>query len=435
MSGDNNGRISRRDLLKASAFSLAGVYLMGTAEAAKKQSANNKLNIGVIGVANHAGYSLSNVAGENVVAICDVDDKYLAAAKKAHPGAATYTDFRRLLDRKDLDAVTVATPDHNHAIATIMALERGMHVYCEKPLTYSVEEARKVAELAKKNKRVTQMGTQIHAEPNYRRVVEVLKAGAIGPVSEVHCWAGTVWGGGAGRPSGDQPVPENLHWDTWLGPAQDRPYSPEYLPAEWRRFWEFGGGTLADMACHLMDLPYWALGIRTPETIEADGPPPDPERCPAWLVVKYGYPAMKNQPAVNLTWYSGNKRPRYFAEGVLPEWGNGVLFVGSRGMLLADYWKFVLLPEAKFAGYKPPKQSIPPSPGHHAEWIKAIKTGKKASCDFSYAGPLTEAVLLGNVAYRSQSKLEWDGRQMRIANNPEAERFLRRETYRKGWEI
>src|SRR5437879_5051790 len=237
---------SRRDFLKQTALAASGTLLLGCRSYGRKISANDKLNIGIIGVANRGAANFEGVASQNIVALCDVDDNYLRAAAQKYPSAKIYNDFRKLLERKDLDAVVVSTPDHIHAPATVMALRRGLHVYCEKPLTHTVSEARIVAETAHKHRCVTQMGTQIHAEKNYRRVVELVKSGAIGPVHEVHNWVGSVW---AGRPlaAAPVPVPPNIHWDLWLGPAPVRPYDPAYIPAHWRGWWDFGGGSMSDM--------------------------------------------------------------------------------------------------------------------------------------------------------------------------------------------
>ena len=424
----------RREFLKRTA--LAGSAALGcgyfTSRApAESKSPNEKLNIGVIGTANQARFTIGNIRGENVVALCDIDDKYLGSTATEVPGAAKFNDFRKLLERPDLDAVTVCTPDHTHAPATLMALRLGKHVYCEKPLTHNVYEARLVAETAAKAKTATQMGTQIHASDNYRRVVEIIRSGAIGPVREVHTWAGRSWGGGD-RPKEMPPVPPNLHWDLWLGPAPERPYHSTYLPANWRKWWDFGGGNLADMACHHMDLPFWALELRAPLAVEAEGPAVHPETCPLGLIVRYEFPSRGDAPPVKLAWYDGDKIPPKIRD--LETGGGGNIFVGDRGLLRADYGSYKLYPEADFAGFKPPVASIPNSIGHHAEWLQACKTGSPTTCNFDYSGALTEAVLLGNVAYRTGKRLEWDAVALKAANCPEADQFLRR-AYRKGWEL
>jgi predicted dehydrogenase len=340
-----------------------------------------------------------------------------------------------MLDQKDIEAVTVSTPDHVHAPASVLAMKTGRHVYCEKPLAHSVYEARVMAKVAAKEQRATQMGTQIHnTGRNYRNVVEVIRSGAIGKVREAHSWVGKAWGGGE-RPEEGQPVPSYIDYDLWLGPAPERPYHSVYLPGNWRRWWDFGNGTLGDMGCHHLDLPFWALSLRYPETVEAEGPPVHPETAPTWIQVQWQFPSRAGMPPVLLHWHDGGKRPPQFEEGKLPRWGDGTLFVGEDGrMLLADYGRYVLLPEEKFRDFKPPPHSIPDSPGHHAEWIQACKTGKPTTCNFEYSGRLTETVLLGTVAYRTGKRLEWDPIELKATNCPEASRYIRRK-YRKGWTL
>lgn len=427
-------RLARREFLKRSA--LAGSTLLGAGYFSSRSvrgsnSPNEKLNVGMIGTANQARFSLDNVRHENVVALCDVDENYLGQAASELPQAAKFNDFRKLLELPNLDAVCVCTPDHIHAHATIMALRLGKHVYCEKPLTHTVSEARLVAKTAAEAKVATQMGTQIHAGENYRRVVEILQSGAIGAVKEVHTWAGRAWGGGD-RPTETPDVPANLHWDLWLGPAPERPYHPTYLPANWRKWWDFGGGNIADMACHHMDLPFWALKLRGPTRIEATGGPFHKETCPLGMIARYEFPARDDLQAVKLTWYDGTEIPSTI-HGV-PTGGGGNLFVGEKLMLRADYDSFQFYPEGDFANYKAPEPTIPRSIGHHREWLQACKTGGETTCNFDYSGALTEAVLLGNVAFRAGQALEWDAETMQVTNCPQAAQFLARE-YRRGWEL
>lgn len=433
---------NRRQFVRRAALAgAAAVAAANTAPAAsffkrksKEPSASEKLNIGVIGTANRAMANIEGVAHENIAALCDVDENFLAAAAQKFPKAAKYTDFRGLLGHRGLDAVVISTPDHTHAVAAVAALQAGLHVYCEKPLTRTVSEARIVRETAKGKDLVTQMGTQIHAGANYRRVVELIQTEAIGRVSEVHVWVGTVYKAQA-RPIEIVPVPAHLHYDLWLGPALYRPYHPDYLPFKWRNWWAFGGGTLADFGCHYMDLPFWALGLTQPLTVESEGPLPHPEGPPEWQIVRYEFPARGAQPPVRLTWYQGPRRPPHFEQGLLPKWGNGVLFIGEKGMLIADYGKHQLLPESVFAGFQPPAPFIPDSIGHHKEWTEACKNGGGTTCNFEYAGNLTEAALLGNVSHRlGGKKLEWDAKQLKAVNCPEADEFIQHH-YRRGWRL
>ena len=423
--------LNRRTFIKGAALAGAGFWLGIDRGFAAGRSASDKLNIGIIGVANRAEDNIDGVREQNIVALCDIDENFLASAAGQFPRARTYTDFRKLLELPGLDAVVVSTADHTHAVATLAALQAGKHVYCEKPLTHTVHEARAVAEAAARYKLATQMGTQIHAGENYRRVVEIIQGGTLGDITEAHVFCHKSWGGGE-RPAEKAPTPKHIHFDLWLGPAASRPYHSEYLPVNWRRWWDFGGGTLGDMGCHYMDLVHWALGLRHPVTIEAEGPPPHPETTPAWMIARYQYPYRNAE--IPVTWYDGGKKPRLMKEGTVPNWKDGVLFVGSKGMLLADYRKFRLLPESDFAGFKAPKPSIPASVGHYEEWIQACKHGTPTSCNFDYAGALTEAVLLGNVAYRAGQKIQWDAKNLKATNTPAATNFVQRE-YRKGWEV
>jgi predicted dehydrogenase len=427
-------QISRRHFLHTTAATgvagLSSGWLLGKE---RQPPASERLAVGVIGITNQGDYDLRNVAGAGaeIVALCDVDERRTGPARNDFSRAKFYTDFRRMIDAGGLDAVVIATPDHTHAVATMTALKAGLHVYCEKPLTHTVAEARLVAETAARHKRVTQMGTQIHAGDNYRRVVEIIQSGAIGPVKEVHVWCGKSWGGKK-RPREESP-PKGLHYDLWVGPAPYRPYSPDFVPFHWRGWWAFGGGTLADMACHHMDLPFWALKLKHPTHVAAEGPQPDPETAARELTVHYDFPARGELPAVKLTWYDGGRRPAFFAENKQIKWGDGSLFVGSKGMLLADYDRHLLLPREKFAGFQPPPRTIPASIGHHKEWVEACKKGGPTTCSFDYSGALTEAVLLGNVSYRLGKAFDWDARNLK-ASESGAERFLRTE-YRKPWSL
>jgi hypothetical protein len=434
--------LNRRRFIRTVGLAAAGSALAGCETAQpRRPSANEKLNIAVIGVAGRGGDNLREVAAlENIVALCDVDSTRLTAAAQKFPAAKTYSDFRRLIDQHDIDAILVATPDHTHAVATAAALRSGRHVYCEKPLTHTVSEARVITELAQKKKLVTQIGTQIHAGNNYRRVVELVQIGAIGPVREVHVWAAAVYGG-HDAPKDTPPVPKDLDWELWLGPAAYRPYHPEYVPFKWRNWWAFGGGSLADFGCHFMDLPFWALQLKYPTSIEPiSGPPVHAESTPPWLIVRYHFPALPVctanalRGALDLTWYHGGKRPEILSDELFAKDKSGVLFVGEKGRLVSDYSKHALLPEEKFKDFAPPQPFIPNSIGHHKEWTQAIKTGGVSTCHFGYSGPLTETALLGNVAYRVGKKLEWDAVNLRAKNCPEADRLIQHH-YRAGWKL
>jgi hypothetical protein len=442
-------QLNRRSFLRASALA-TGAFAFGAPAFLRGQNLNNKLNIGIIGCGGRGGFAVGQSNGENIVALCDVAEDRLNKVGERVPKARKYVDFRKLLDEaKDLDAITVATAEHTHAFATLWALQQRKHVYCEKPLSHAVYEARVIAQAAAKAKVATQMGTQIHANTNYRRVVELVQTGAIGPVREAHVWVSRAWGWQTpeeakangdivnvqDRPAGSSPVPAGLHWDLFLGPAPERPFHDVYWPGpKWYRWWDFGSGTMSDMGSHLNDLPFWALKLRDPLTIEAEGPPPHPEIAPASMLARYTYGPRGDMPPVTVTWHQGTKKPVYYTEGKIPKWGMAILFVGDNGMLLSDYDKHVLLPEEKFKDFKRPEPFIPPSPGHFEQWIIACKTGKPTDSNFDYAAALTIANHLGNLAYRIGKKLEWDPVKLTAKNAKEADRLIRK-TYRKGWKL
>ncbi|CAN5875199.1 Gfo/Idh/MocA family oxidoreductase [soil metagenome] len=429
--------LHRRDFFRRSALTGAALWVAGSRSGLLAGSANEKLNIGIIGTANRASANINGVSGENIIAICDIDQNYLGRASEKFPRARIFQDFRKMLDEcQDLDAVVVSTADHTHAPATVRAMKQGLHAYCEKPLSHSVHEARVMAETAAEAGVATQLGTQIHSNDNYRRVVELIQSGAIGPVREVHVWCAKVWGGGD-RPTDSVEVPQHLNWDLWLGPAPERPYHSTYHPANWRRWWDFGSGTLGDMGCHVIDLAFWALDLKSPTHVEASGSPVHEETAPETLTAHWDFPARGVLPPVKLSWYDGPARPEALSKPGMPDWGLGVLFVGDDGFLAADYGRRVLLPEEKFQDFEAPGPSIPSSPGHYVEWIEACKSGDSKSkplCHFGDSGPLTETVLLGTVAYRLGQPLDWDAAALKATNCPEADRLIRRE-YRKGWEL
>ncbi len=435
-------RRTRREFLRAAAslatISIAPRHVLG---GAGTTAASDKLDIAVLGVGGRGNKLLDDLTHQNIVALCDVDSKYAAPAFERFPRAKKYEDYRRMLDReeKSIDAIVVATTDHTHIPISMMALKRGKHCYCEKPLGHNIHEVRAVTELARKSGLATQLGTGAHSGSNYRSMVVMIRAGVIGKVREVHAWCDQAWPPGD-RPKHGPPVPKSLNWDLWLGPAPVRPYHPTYHPKGWRSWWDFGNGRLGDMGCHMIDLPFSALDLKYPLTVETRGPKPHEESVPGWLISKWTFPARGELPPVDITWYDGNKRPPLQIEHGMPDFKEGVLFVGEKGMLIADYGRFKLYPEEKFAAVRRPR--LPPMPlapggqsgtsGHMQEWINACKTGASTGCGFDYSGPLTETVLLGTVGFRAGQKLEWDAENMKVTNCPKANRYTRRE-YRNGW--
>jgi len=433
-------QVNRRTFLTHTAALGTGVTILKSGILQAGNSPNGKLNIAAIGVGGRGADDLDGVKSENIVALCDVKEENLAAAAKKFPQAKTYTDWRKCLDQKDIDAVVCATTDHTHAFINVWAMNRGKHVYCEKPIANSVQEARVVREtyLKSKGKLATQMGTQIHATDNYRRMVELIRGGAIGTVKTVHVWCSRTPEGGNYLPA-VEPVPEGLNWDLWIGPSPLHPYNPGYLKGGclgWNRFWDFGSGQIGDMGSHMMDMAYWALDLRLPTTCEAQGTPISTDTCPQWLTAEWSHPANDWRPAVTVNWYDGGKKPgmpsKVFSRDDLFK---GVLFRGDKGFLICDYDFRILMPTSgDMTHYKSPKKEdlIPPSPGHHQDWIIGCKTGKAPLCNFDYAGAMIENNLLALVAYRVGKKLEWDAKNLKAANCPEADQFVSKK-YREGW--
>ncbi len=421
---------SRRTFLLGTATATAALY---SYTHGAEDAPSERVRVGAVGIAGQGFGDLRAIAGggAEVVALCDVHESrdQVKEQRKHFAKAKFYTDFRKMIEAGGLDAVMVATPDHTHFTATRAALEAGLHAFCEKPLAHTVQEARILADLAAKKKRVTQMGTQIHAGGNYRRVVEIIQSGAIGDVTEVHTFVGKDWGGGD-RPRGEAKVPAGLDWDLWIGPAPMRPFAAgSYAPAEWRRWWDFGGGTLNDMACHHMDLPFWALGLKHPTKVSAEGPPPHAEGAAHELHVTWEF-VRADKPNLTLHWHDGAAASRLKkAQGI--KFGDGNLFIGTKGKMFADYGSYKLFPEADFKGFTPPKKTIPDSIGHYKEWVQACKTGGATTCNFAYSGALTECVLLGTVAYRLGKPFTWDGAKLK-ASEPGAEKYIKKE-YRKPW--
>jgi predicted dehydrogenase len=464
---------SRRQFLTQS--SLVAGAAFGFPAIVSSRSPNSKVNLAFIGVGGRGAANIQALVGtslypskaknaktdtpppapqeptENVVAICDVNGMNLDMAASAFPKAKAYRDFRKLYEgSKDFDAVVVSTTEHTHAYATLPALLMGKPVYCEKPLTRDVAEARLITEAAAKAGVATQMGTQIHGLPNYRRVVELIQSGAIGKVTDAHVCVSRAWGLQTKeeaeankdivfvteRPKEEQTPPPYLDWDLWLGPAPYRPYNEIYFPGpKWYRWWDFGNGTMSDLGSHWNDLPFWALNLDAPLSVEAFGPEPHPEIAPASMSATYEYAARGPRAACKVHWHQGSAKPEVWKnDPFISKWNSGVLFIGDKGMLLSDYNKHVLLPEADFKDFQPPAPFIPDSPGQHIEWLNAIKNGSPTASPFSYAGPLSEANHLGNVAFRSGGKILWDAKAMKITNNESANRFLSR-TPRAGWKL
>lgn len=437
-------RTNRRRFLRNAGLAGVGLWVGARATTARGRSPNEKLNIGIVGVGHRGGANTNEVKSENIVALCDVDSRFLDPGKKRFPKAKTYKDWRVLFDKqKDMDAIVCSTPDHHHAFINVAAMELGMHVYCEKPLAHSVWEVRKVREtyLKHKDKIATQQGTQMHATENYRRVVELVKSGCLGAVKEAHVWDDRV------GPGGDYPVaetpPDCLDWDLWVGPAPMRPYSSQIVPREgswnclkWNWVWDFANGTVSDMGSHLIDMAWWALDLDFPTTCEAqaDPWPAHPVSCSKWLIATWEHPAKGDRGPVKVVWYDADKRPKSPPGIDLSQWGMGAMFIGDKGTLVADYGKHYLLLKPDYRAFEPPKMQIPPSIGHWKEWIHACKTGDPTLCNFDYAGKLIEHNLLSSVAYRSGKKLTWDAANLKAVGCPEADPFIRRE-YRKGWSL
>lgn len=438
-------RFNRRQLIASGAaaatFSIIPRHVLG---APGQPSANHRLNIAGVGVGGMGSNDIRQVPTENIVAICDVDAKHAGRATENFPKAKVYTDFRRMLeDRNDIDAVMVATPDHNHAVVTMMALKMGKHVFCQKPLTHSVHEALAITQAAKEAKVATQMGNQGQASEGARLVCESIWAGAIGKVREIHSWSNRqpdISPRGVARPKETPPVPPELNWDLWLGPAPRRPYHPTYHPFAWRGWWDFGTGVLGDIGCHNLSAAFKALKLGWPTSVEAcsthwNAPPEvKNETAPLASIVTYRFAAEGDRPEILLRWYDGGMMPP-LPEGIEPGrkifTGDGTLIVGDQGMLLNHR----LLPETKMKEFGKPPQVLPRSPGHYQEWIDACKGGKPAGSNFvDHSGRLAAVVLMGNIAIRTQEKLYWDPTKRQFSNSETANRLLN-PPYREGWSL
>ncbi len=433
-------KMDRRTFLKGAAIGGFSFLFLRDSRMAFGFPQNEKLNIAMIGAGGRGRGNLDGVLSENIVALCDVDERLAHSARQAVPNAKFFFDFRKMLEqmRREIDAVVVSTPDHTHAVAAAMAIRMGKHVYCEKPLTRTVWEARQLRDLARRYKVATQMGNQGTASNELRQGVEVLQSGVLGKVTEIHVWSNRpVWPQGIDRPKEEGIIPDGLDWELWLGPAPKRPYHETYHPFAWRGWLDFGTGAIGDMACHTMNMAFWALNLRDPVSIEAETSGVNGETFPKWSIVRYEFPQRGDLAPCKLTWYDGGKTPP--AELLMGEQmaSSGLLIIGTEGRLYSpgDYGTpFVLLPREKFAGWQPPAPSIPRSPGHHQEWINACKGGPPAMSSFDYAAALTETALLGNLAVISGELINWDARRMRAVNSPKADKLVR-PVYRRGWTL
>jgi predicted dehydrogenase len=449
-------RMNRRNFLKTGAAAAAGAaWLAGPpAVFSEDKKTTNKLKIGIIGTHGMGGGNHSGMLSEEIVAICDVDSEHLDKGSAKSPKARRFTDFRKMFDEvKDLEAVVVSTPDHTHAVAAVQAMKLGLHCYCEKPLTHDVSEARVMREVAASTKAkgggkiITQMGNRGTADNGFRKGVEFLQAGVLGPVREVHVWTNRpIWPQGGDKRPEAKPAPPKLAWDLWLGTAPERPYGDGYHPFNWRGWWDFGTGALGDMACHTANLPFMGLKLGSPRSVEAKTSGINPEMAPNWCTIVYEFPARGELPPVKLTWYDGTldgKRngPRNRPSNELVHGDklsdSGLIVIGEKGTLYSpnDYGAVQkLYPADKAATLQAPTPTLRRVDGnHYREWIDACKGGPPTLSNFDYAGPLTEFVLLGNVAARAGKKIEWDAEKL-TTGSAAGDQYLKRQ-YRQGWSL
>jgi len=454
---ENHKTITRREFIGKTAAGAAGLMIVPRHVLGGRgvQAPSDTLNIGCVGVWGKGASDIVSVSTENIVALCDVDDEMMARFLKSerhtpeqqakYEKANKYRDFREMLDKeRSLDAVVVSTPDHTHAVIALRVIKMGKHVFVQKPLTHTVKEARLLTQEAKKAGVITQMGNQGHAGEGARLICEWIWDGAIGSVEEVHVWTNRpIWPQGIEAPKEIPSVPSTLDWDVWLGPARWRPYHPAYHPFVWRGWWDFGTGALGDMGAHLLDPPFWALDLGHPSTVQASSTKFTKDSYPLAEIVTYQFPARGKLPPVKLVWYDGGlmpPRPKELENGrMMGDESGGCLFVGKKGLLMCGTYAENprLVPEELMRSYERPAKTIPRSPGIHEEWVAAIKAGKKSTTDFEYSGPLTEVMLLGNIAVRMQEAktvLEWEPETMEFTNLPEANAFLHKE-YRTGWSL
>jgi predicted dehydrogenase len=447
-------RIRRRQFLRVSSAVAGATALTTFGAQIVRAPADRKLRIAGVGIGGQGGADLQEMAGEEIVALCDVDWAYADPTFQKYPSARKYRDFREMLEREkdNIDAVVVGTPDHTHAVVSVAAMKRGKHVYCEKPLTRTVKEARVVAEVARQTGVATQMGNQGMAFEGNRAIKEWLADGAIGPVHEVHVWSDRPthkgqnplwWAQGIERPNDTPPVPESLNWDLWLGPAPARPYHSAYVPFRWRGWWDFGSGGLGDMGIHNLAPVFDALKLGAPAGVHGSSTPVFPDSVPLASVVHYEFPAREGQPPVLVHWYDGGMmppRPDELEPDEELDREDGIIFVGEKGKMLVEGWGGRvprLLPDSRMRDYQRPAKNLPRAyrNSHYQEFIRACKEGTPTMSNFSFAGPLTEAVLLGMVCVRVGGKrLLWDSANLQVTNLAEANQYVH-YTYRQGWNL
>ena len=428
-------RHNRRQFLSTGALAGIGFWASGRAPAAVDKTANGLIRFACVGVGGMGNSNMNRAAQQgDVVALCDVDDQKLGQAAGRHPRARKFRDFRKMFDamRDGIDAVIISTPDHSHAVIAAAAMRLRKHCFVEKPLARTLFEARQLGSLTLGLKVATQMNNQGTAQPGFRRALAVLKTGVLGTVKEVHVWSNRpIWPVGLKRPA-RAPVPQHLDWDLWLGPAPERPYAAGYTPFGWRGWWDFGTGALGDMGCHLLNLPFLAFDLRDPTTVTAQTSGHNKDSFPKWSIVRYQFPARGGRAAVALTWYDGGKRPAvalFRGEKVSP---TGCLIVGDKGTMVSpsDY-----AATFKLIGVGEPQVEIVRSPGHFEEFVQAMRGESKAMSNIlDYAGPLTETVLLGNLAVYAGKKIEWDAGKLQATNVPEVAPLIR-PAYRKGYSL
>jgi predicted dehydrogenase len=443
-------RISRRSFIETAttlpAITIVPRHVLG---GAGWVAPSDKLNLAGIGVGGRGADNLGELASENIVALCDVDDERAAPTYNRYPKAKRFRDFRKMLEsEKAIDAVMIATPDHTHAVAAMAAIKSGRHVYCEKPLTRTIQEARALAQAAREAKVATQMGNQGMAFEGNRLIKEWIWNGAIGTVREVHVWSDRpshegklFWAQGIDAPKDSVSVPSTLDWDLWLGPAPYRPYHPAYVPFVWRGWWDFGSGGLGDMGVHNLAPVFTTLKLGPPESVYSSSTLVYPDSLPLATVVHYDFPARDGRPPVRVHWYDGGilpaRPPELEDDRTLPR-DDGIIFVGDEGKMLVLGWGGEsprLIPETRMQAYRRPARTLPRSAGHHREWIKACKEGTPTESNFDFAAPLTEALLLGTISVRlGGARLRWDSAGMKVTNLTEANDYLHYE-YRKGWTL